>query len=305
MTKLKYSIPIARKLRRQLFQQLRIFGRDGCHMNGPEETMLDMAKLIDWTIHRKGDSAYGRADDPDFNQAMAEENDTYYQRRQDAILSMLDQYRQCIVTNELLFDIALTVAGNYDSLRNCEEWRRWDGTGSSWAPLFTLDCRRSTNPKKRTYLTKFKSYGGTTAASAWSSSMGAGTMRGIITDTGLAKFGNYLPEDLSGMWFIANLRQGPRGVEYEDVYATSSMLKWNRDLMRRRRETCEGPYEKARGRKCVYCPLGRDRCGLARLEKSWEVRDCPNGHKGYFDPDDEETDRCLSCIRTGKWRKRD
>jgi hypothetical protein len=301
----RYSIPKSRKVILKILGLLKDLGLHdiGALMGGPQLPFERyQALLVDKILDRPTDHIrMFRGDIAEREEGLAFED--FQQSRREAIRSILDPYIEYEVTSEILRDIAIIISGNLDSLRRGEPFIRWDGTGHSWAPLYVKKCHRITSRRKRMYAFTVKSYGGATAASDWISVASSGRLHQMIVEAGLAKYKKYIPEDLAGLWFTARLEHSNKGLQYGDIFGTSSMVKNNKELAVRRSKKCEGPYVPLRGRKCAFCPAGRDICRNARLETTWVKKSCPLGHIGYFDPDNPKMTYCLACVRTGEWVK--
>jgi hypothetical protein len=276
----------------------------GFIVGGPELALDKISKIIEWDILDRPVDHIRMFLGTSTESEEELDYENFYENRREAVRSMLDQYIECVVTTKLLRDISLHVAGNLTELRTAQPFKRWDGLGEIWAPLHVKDCHRIPSRRKRMYVFKVKSYGGPTTASEWTSVASAGRIRHMIVDSGMPKFGKYIPEDISGMWFTARMFNDSKGLQYADLFTTSSMLKVNKELMAARKEKCKGPYKPMRGRACAMCPAGKDICSNARLEKTWEKRECERGHIGYFDPDNKELTFCMNCVRTGDWLKK-
>ena len=60
-----------------------------------------------------------------------------------------------------------------------------------------------------------------------------------------------------------------------------SRAKHNKKIISARDGACKKGFEHS----CTECWFGIDKCPYATRLRTLELRDCPNGHKGYYDPD--------------------
>lgn len=84
-----------------------------------------------------------------------------------------------------------------------------------------------------------------------------------------------------------------KGLNFEYFRLSSAIVKWNRDILRRRAEVS---CPKGLSVGCDCCPVGLDRCGRATHEETFDVRKCPKCFStGFFKQNDPAESACLYC----------
>jgi hypothetical protein len=188
-----------------------------------------------------------------------------------------------------------------------EPWKV--GDKPSWAAVKVQEVRRIAHPDGYRYRLEFKSFSGRSCGQIWTSKYTPAGVYRIGKEIGFPRFPDKPtnPYDISGLWFTTLLRSVNGSMVMDIFTRSSSMINTNRKLLQGR----QGPCILGHADQCFHCPLGRDRCWLARVAVTpTEKKTCMNYkfgdhgreyHEGFIE--DTENHVCYSCMQTGPLNK--
>jgi hypothetical protein len=278
----EYSLHDLQKLSGKALKVLKDAGVLGNRVAGPyvqvlAETLHNkfLKKSGDYTVHVP-------EDDPARYDAVADRDDLK-RNRIAALTDMLMEYTDSAIEGAVLKSIILTLAGWYEEFRLGYPFLRWDGKIRVWAPIYVRDCRRIvTKSPKAMYEVHLVSVAGPTAGEEWVVVRSAAYLQGHLRMVGLPKYEEYRSDDFGGMWFTAQLFPDDKGIAFDLTCVSASQKTANRKLNKGRGIPCDA-FEPYKGKKCMTCPVGRDKCPRSRLQLGYYLkRQCVNEHIGYF-----------------------
>jgi hypothetical protein len=291
----KYSIPLVAKDVRELTEYL----VEDCRFGGDKLAGATFEDLEDVLFHYlKMHRTHPTLEEDDRGEC--------FRKQRSAIASILQLNVGEELTKTVIITIAQRVITWKDHLLEGINFVPWKvGDAPDWAAVKVQEVRRIVHPEGYRYRLEFKSFSGRSCGQTWMSKYTPSGVRRIGKEVGFPRFPEKPtnPYDISGLWFTTLLRTG-NGMLVMDVFArSSSMVEANRKLLKGR----QGPCIKGFGDHCFHCPLGRDKCYLARvLVTPEEQRTCMNYkfgdhgreyHEGYIE--DPENHVCYMCMQQG------
>jgi hypothetical protein len=273
-----YSLPLLKKVENNVADQL-------AHLQGITSVeMVNLGELVDYI--------------------MADLKGPFVSRSKSraSLKSILLYYLGKPLDADLRRSLARHIAGNQSLISEGKVFAPWNPHCKPvWACLHITAAERLCMDKKK-YNVELESFAGPSVNRIWEKTMSAAFMQYMLRTIGGNKYGKYEEEDLYNLWFTAAIKGSPTGLQLDYIHVSSSQKGHNSKLLKARQGECIGGFTKG---KCIVCPLGIDRCSLARHEYTYTLGVCrnvlPKAHKGYI----ERHGYCMFCMQKGRYVKED
>jgi len=172
----------------------------------------------------------------------------------------------------------------------------WTGRPPVWALLHVTDVRRLEGPKPN-YLLTLDILAGPAGGITLVKHMPGPVIQAWLRELGAGVYKQTPPIEIGGLVLAATLIRDPASgrLVLNDVTGNSSVLGFNRKILKQRQNFCQHPQY--RGRPCYNCRLGRDSCPLSRHLETYPIGFCQNStiaHKGPL-----IGDWCIACLDRG------
>ena len=172
----------------------------------------------------------------------------------------------------------------------------WSGKPAVWALISVKDLKRLQG-REPNYQICLEVLAGPAAGIELSKHVPGGVIQSWLRELGAGAYVRTHPSELGGLMLCGILSRDTASgrLILGDVTANSSILGYNRKILKARKDLCKHPDY--RGKPCFDCRLGRDRCSLSRHFETYPIGFCSNAtvsHKGPL-----IGNWCTSCLERG------
>jgi hypothetical protein len=193
--------------------------------------------------------------------------------------------------------IASLVAGLNKAILAGIPYKQWSPLSkASWASVYVSDAVRMCSRNVR-YRICLESLEGLSSGEIWYKVFPASFIQHVLRTVGGNRYSKYLCDDIGGLWFTAAVSGGTSsGVKLDQIHASSSQVRINRDILKGRKDKCIGGFTEG---TCMLCPVGMNRCRLSRHKDTYVKDICRNTGKGRHAGYIARNGYCLSCMSHG------
>ncbi len=196
--------------------------------------------------------------------------------------------------------LAILLAGNKNNLTNGIPVLQWSGTTEPiWAPFEIYEAfplPRRSKAGVVLYQMEFLCLEGVATSEIIRQVIPATFVHRLAVSLGLSRYNHYEIFDLIRMWLNAVITPDNELSEFD---TQPHQQDHNRKLYKGRKEK----QESCKAKSCKYCQFGyNNTCRYSTHPHDREIRECYNGHKGWFDVVDKIR-ICLACRSKRTHRK--
>jgi hypothetical protein len=228
----------------------------------------------------------------------------YPQIKSKTVLMSLQEYQGLLLTKQILWRICFKINGNREHILNDKCIPEWEaGPIPVWVPIHIIDTKYVDAGNKPRALLRISALvmDGPPAGAIIIQSMPVKYVRWFLKEIGLPKFDQVSECEVFNTMFSTYLGKTPEGRTAMLKFHVNSTQKKHNSSLHRGRDNC--PHDMPWF--CDRCPKGLDACHLATKKESWAIRECANGHEGYFKPNPDGTygSYCIRCLFINNQKK--